>query len=86
MADLITLTHEQAELFRLLRPRLWKVMNELAALTSEFHRACPHADENDPDCPVCWVYESCRGAEVALHDAPGHIDAALIRGPHPHTR
>ena len=82
----MNLTHEQAAKFRLLRPRLWKVKNELAALASELNRTCPHTDENDPDCPVCWVYQAVSDAESELHDAPDQLEGALMRGPHPNAK
>jgi hypothetical protein len=79
----MTLTYSQAEVFRSIRLRLIDVKHELETLTNKLASACVHEDENDPDCPVCWVFLACSCANNALDDAPGHVEGALIRGPMP---
>lgn len=81
-----TLTQEQAELFRRLRPTLRPLCDAANALVGELLTACPHLEENDPDCEVCKLYEAARDAEAALHGIPDEVDAALLRGPLPASR
>ena len=78
-----TLTDEQAELFRRLRPTVRPLYHAVANLTSELSDACEHKVGNHPGCPVCALYESARDAEMALAEAPEALDAALLNGPHP---
>ena len=81
-----TLTDEQAELFRRLRPQVRPLYDAVNRLAKELTSACPHLDDCDPGCPVCGLYEMARDAEMALHPAPDALDAALWNGPHPMAR
>jgi hypothetical protein len=81
-----TLTDEQAELFRRLRPTIRPIVDAVNAIVSATVSGCPHMDESAPDCPVCSLYQAAKDCETALFGLPEIVDAALLRGPDPRAR
>lgn len=85
-----TLTHEQAELFRRIRPDVLAASNllldRLAGNRTGLSSACPHNDEFDARCPVYQVDKALDRAIRAAELVAELLDAALERGPAPLAR
>lgn len=80
------ISHEEAEQLRAIRSRVIATQSELQQLACSLAAACQHEDDECPDCEVCRLYRMASDAHADFVDAPTHLDAALMNGPHPTTR
>lgn len=85
--EVLTLTDAQADVLRDERRRVYKAVDEVAAIRDVFLRLCEHVDPERPDiCRVCRLYKCFESAAGELHEAPDAIDQALRTGPLPASR
>lgn len=81
-----TLTDDQAELLRQLRPKVRPALDAVSDLINHLIRACPHRDYNHASCWICTLYLALTRTEAELRDVPDDLDKALLDGPDPNRK